>query len=163
MERDLPDRGPGEGHRRRLRRRTELWRPESLALRRAHRQRRGPLPALHRVPHRSRSDGHRRARRCALRRRCRKKRSLEDIVQPLSSTRLSSHLSAVTGASVYGRTWEITRRLRRSVGSHENPTDSDFDVTGRFPGRDGWPPISPDRWPNRTYSSGPQNPAGRNG
>jgi hypothetical protein len=27
------------------------------------------------------------------------KKSLEDIAQPLSSTRLSSHLSAVTGAS----------------------------------------------------------------
>jgi hypothetical protein len=26
---------------------------------------------------------------------------------------------------------------RRSVGSHENPTDSDFDVTGHFPGRRG--------------------------
>ena len=49
------------------------------------------------VPDRRRGDGRRRAGRCLPRYRCRAK-SLEDIAQPLSATRPSSHLSAVTGA-----------------------------------------------------------------
>ena len=40
-------------------------------------------------------------------------------------------------------------------GIPRNPTDSDFDVTGRFPGRGAWRPTSPGGEPNRTNSTIP--------
>jgi hypothetical protein len=37
-----------------------------------------------------------------------------------------------------------------SEGSHQNPTDSDFDVEDRFPGQHGWRRICPRRLTNQT-------------
>ena len=59
-ERDLPGRGPGQGHRRLLRHCPDLRRLRPVALRGADRQWAGPLPALHRLPHRRRRDDLRR-------------------------------------------------------------------------------------------------------
>ena len=56
-ERDLPGRGAGQGHRRVLRHRAELRRLRPLALRRADRERPGPLQAVHRLPDRRRRHG----------------------------------------------------------------------------------------------------------
>ena len=96
-ERDLPGRGPGQGHRRVLRHRPVLRRPRALAVWRADRQRAGPLQAVHRLPHRGRRDDHRRGRRGLPRRRRR-----AAIARGHGPAALgygpSPHLSAVTGA-----------------------------------------------------------------
>ena len=57
---------------------------------------------------------------------------------------------------------EVTPSIaRRSVGSHENPTDSDCDVESRLPGQNGWCRICPARRTNRTNSLSPSSPVGR--
>jgi hypothetical protein len=46
---------------------------------------------------------------------------------------------------------------RMSIGSHENPTDSDFDVTGRFPIRGPVGPVSAASDPIRRPRSVPND------
>ena len=54
------------------------------------------------------------------------------------------------------------RISRRSVGSHDNPTDSDFAVTSPAPGRRWWRSILAGRCLHRSDSIGPPSPVGRN-
>ena len=56
-QRDLPGRGPGQGHRRLLRHRPDLRCDRAVALRTADRERTGPLQAVHRLPDRSGRHG----------------------------------------------------------------------------------------------------------
>ena len=52
---------------------------------------------------------------------------------------------------------------RRSVGSHENPTDSEFAVSSRSPSQRRWCRIIPARYLNRSNSISPCFPVRRNG
>ena len=70
-QRDLPRRGAGQGHRRLLCDRPELRCLRSVDLWRAHRQRAGSFPPVHRLSDRGRCDADRRSRRGLPRNRCR--------------------------------------------------------------------------------------------
>jgi hypothetical protein len=73
----------------------------------------------------------------------------------LKGQRLQADLGLVRTGRLVGHQTDDPNIVRRSVGSHVNPTDPDFDVESSFPGRHERRHICPTRELNQTNSVSP--------
>ena len=151
-ERDLSGGGEGQGDRRLLCHRSDLRRHRPLALRIVDRQRPGPFQAVHRLPHRSWRDGHRRPRRDPLRRGSRgevtRGRGPSTLV-PIDAPAPVQHLRqfpAVVGTrrqALNGETSDVGLRNAAPIPSGEQ----------RSPKAGGRPEANPQSWLRRAWRS----------